>query len=340
VFDNYALYFGSEPIKMANGYLSANDGKLYAYENGKKLPNSISADGILKSDENGALKIGSSYVYSLSDFYVYLGSDLVLKDGIYSGFYRANSFTGKTDGNLYYYDSNKIRVAYKISYDVKNGSVAGSGEATGYSFNGYGVATPLNGIYAFEDGSRYYVNGIRQTGLFTVGGKTYSANSKGYLSLSPVAAGNGSYYFFDANTYEGSVLSVGNGVIANINQKTSYASFEDAIANASDGQTLTLINDLKLTDVVLFANNKNITLDLNGKVLTANSLTVIGGVTLTDSGDTKGLIKVPKSSIATSEISSDRISMGYEDMNTKYDFVVRAYEDEERAIDIAKNFDV
>ena len=308
VFDNYALYFGSEPIKMANGYFSCSDGKLYAYENGQKVPFADSPDGILKTDENGALKIGESYVYSLSDYYVYLGFDLILKDGVYSGFYKANSFTGKTDGNLYYYGKDKIRVAYKTAYDVKDGAVSGSDEVTGYSFDGYGVATPLNGIYALEDGSRYYVNGVRQTGLFTVGGKTYSANARGYLSLSPVDAGNGSYYFFDSVTFEGTVKAVHtDSIIANIGTKAAYTSLEDAIANASDGQTLTLMKNFTLTDAVLFSSDKNITVDLNGKTLTANALTVIGSVKLTDSGDTKGLIKIPKSSISTTAVSTDSI---------------------------------
>ena len=44
--------------------------------------------------------------------------------------------------------------------------------------------------------------------------------------------------------------------------------------------------------------------------------------------------------VACEKISEDRINMGYADMNTAYDFVVRAYENEAEAMRIATEFDV
>lgn len=44
--------------------------------------------------------------------------------------------------------------------------------------------------------------------------------------------------------------------------------------------------------------------------------------------------------VACEKIPQDRLDMGYADMNTQYPFVVRAYEDEEKAFEIAKNYDV
>ena len=44
--------------------------------------------------------------------------------------------------------------------------------------------------------------------------------------------------------------------------------------------------------------------------------------------------------VACEKIPQSRLDMGYEDMNNKYDFVVRAYEDEAAAMEIAKTYDV
>lgn len=44
--------------------------------------------------------------------------------------------------------------------------------------------------------------------------------------------------------------------------------------------------------------------------------------------------------VACEKIPQDRLKMGYEDINTKYSFVVRAYEDEQVAYQIAEEFDV
>ncbi|MBQ9861546.1 MAG: glycosyltransferase family 4 protein [Clostridia bacterium] len=43
--------------------------------------------------------------------------------------------------------------------------------------------------------------------------------------------------------------------------------------------------------------------------------------------------------VACERIPEDRLKMGYEDMNTRYPFVVRAYEDEAAAFAIAENYD-
>lgn len=43
--------------------------------------------------------------------------------------------------------------------------------------------------------------------------------------------------------------------------------------------------------------------------------------------------------VACEKIPEDRLKMGYEDMNTKYPFVLRAYEDEEAAVKVAEEYD-
>lgn len=44
--------------------------------------------------------------------------------------------------------------------------------------------------------------------------------------------------------------------------------------------------------------------------------------------------------VACEKIPDNRLSMGYEDMNTKYPFVVRAYEDEQKVFEIIQSYDV
>lgn len=44
--------------------------------------------------------------------------------------------------------------------------------------------------------------------------------------------------------------------------------------------------------------------------------------------------------VATEKIPTERLQLGYEDMNNKYDFVIKAYEEEEKAIKLAKESDV
>lgn len=44
--------------------------------------------------------------------------------------------------------------------------------------------------------------------------------------------------------------------------------------------------------------------------------------------------------VATTKIDDERIKLGYEDMNKKYDFIVRAYEGEEKAMQLGQDSDI
>ena len=71
---------------------------------------------------------------------------------------------------------------------------------------------------------------------------------------------------------------------------TKYATLQDAISNATEGATITLLEDITESSIEL--NNK-ITLDLNGKILTATYFNAINGTNVIDcSKDKNGRLKV------------------------------------------------
>ena len=306
VVDNYALYFADAPIYTASGFIRQNDGKLYLYEDGKAVAYKSTADGIFTTDKNGALKLGQYFVYSLSDYYIHLGNDLVLKDGVYSGFYRAGSLLGQADGNLYYYDANKTRVSYKTAYDIKNKEADTGEEAVGFSFDSYGIATPLNGVCKVEGGYRFYVNGVRKTGIFVHNGSTYRTNAKGYLTSTPYITDNG-YYAFNTSTFVGTFKATDGKSVINLNTSVAYASLTDAVSALADGETLALICDITADELVI-SSDKSIRIDLNGKTVSASGISLIGNnISFIDTGDTKGLLKIPKDGIASTVTTTDSI---------------------------------
>ena len=44
--------------------------------------------------------------------------------------------------------------------------------------------------------------------------------------------------------------------------------------------------------------------------------------------------------VATTKVPEERIKLGYKDLNNEYDFVVRAYEDEEKAYKLGDESDI
>ncbi|MBR4059935.1 MAG: Ig-like domain-containing protein [Lachnospiraceae bacterium] len=81
----------------------------------------------------------------------------------------------------------------------------------------------------------------------------------------------------------------GKYVVASIDG-TKYASLEDAMENANDGDTITLLDDIVYNKQL--AIGKGITLDLNGKTLTASGAATFGGYVVDNSDDKTGLLKV------------------------------------------------
>lgn len=68
---------------------------------------------------------------------------------------------------------------------------------------------------------------------------------------------------------------------------TEYASLDDAIAAANDGDTITLISDVEVTSVVT-VSGKSITLDFGGNTLTSsatNGISVAADAALTITGN-------------------------------------------------------
>lgn len=75
-------------------------------------------------------------------------------------------------------------------------------------------------------------------------------------------------------------------------------SFDDAIANASAGQTVSLLADVDL--IGSYVNvPAGVTLDLNGHNLTADGISLFGDAAITDSAVNKGSLVVPQGNFAT-----------------------------------------
>ncbi len=151
IHDNNILYFGDKYLGAADGYIKLDD-KVYLCKDGEIVTNAQTSDGLLTSDESGALKLSGNYISSISDAYTYANGDLVPIDGIYSGIYTVN-------GNTYYYDMNKVRAVNKTAYDIKDDNSSLTATVTGYSFDKNGVATKLNGYYLY----RSYTDGVSKS---------------------------------------------------------------------------------------------------------------------------------------------------------------------------------
>lgn len=102
------------------------------------------------------------------------------------------------------------------------------------------------------------------------------------------AAGNAQYaqcFTADASTYtfygqsDCIYLGAPTGNVFNVNTATTYSSIADAIAVAQIGETIRMLANL--SENISVPSGKSIVLDLNGKVLTASSIS--GEVTINDS---------------------------------------------------------
>ena len=68
---------------------------------------------------------------------------------------------------------------------------------------------------------------------------------------------------------------------------TKYSSLQDAIDNTAEG-TITLLNDVELSNQLVFTNGKNITLDLNGHSISrTNNVVMVQNAHLTVTGTGK-----------------------------------------------------
>ena len=86
----------------------------------------------------------------------------------------------------------------------------------------------------------------------------------------------------DLNVDENNV----NSEIAQINN-TTYSSINEAIQATNSGDTITILEDINLTEEVIIETDKNIIIDLNGKTITSTSSNTInnnGTLTITGTG--------------------------------------------------------
>ncbi len=309
--DNIAVYQGNDIVNKntdpLNGYVN-QDGKLYCYENGHVMPNKNIDQGIVRTDVNGAVcvtyKDVTVYPAGLNELYVNLGNgDKVLVDGLYGGWYQAES------GNRYCYGGT-TRVT-NISSPYFYGDTA-------YNYDEYGVASTQEGPH----GNRLFVNGkVQKAGLYDYEGDKYYADADGNL-LTGLYNIDGVYYEFDAETYKGTVKEAGE-VVDNITNDTTgkvYDDIEDALADAAEGSTITVTEDIN-TDKDLTIGN-NVTLNLNGNTITAAGLTIFAGTEIVDDAANRGVINVPKGTLIVSRETTDTTvyyeeGVGYKFANVK-----------------------
>ena len=77
---------------------------------------------------------------------------------------------------------------------------------------------------------------------------------------------------------------------------TCYVSLADAIAEATNGQTITLVADVEYDGILML---RGITLDLNGYTLETEGLVAFKNANVLDNGATKGLLKVADKDLFT-----------------------------------------
>lgn len=95
----------------------------------------------------------------------------------------------------------------------------------------------------------------------------------------------------------------GNNVAKNINKDKEYASLRDALGDANDGDTITLLKDCELSEgnKTIRVEKTGVTLDLNGFTMTLGSyLDVVGGNTFTiQNGKSTGGITIAEYGVFT-----------------------------------------
>lgn len=88
----------------------------------------------------------------------------------------------------------------------------------------------------------------------------------------------------DGSTYN----VVAKDYVAQVNGTDKYESLSEAFASATDGQTVTLLNDVNITSTITVSDGKNITLDMNDHNINATPGTTFkvsnGGMNVTGSG--------------------------------------------------------
>ena len=103
-----------------------------------------------------------------------------------------------------------------------------------------------------------------------------------------------------------SVVMAADGNVAKIGD-TEYSTLQAAINAAEDGDTVTVLDNIKLTETVTIAKDDEITLDLNGKTISGSFskksatsvITNNGTLTVVDSGNGNGTIVLSEANVST-----------------------------------------
>jgi hypothetical protein len=255
-------------------------------------------DNAVTTDDIGAVTVCQNRVKDINKVFSYAFStdsisyETVIKNGL------AHSFIYTKGDNSYYYDNAGNRVT-RTAFDIKDDDPDTEYDVLGYSADASGVITPLNGKYTVKAGIRYYLSGLRQSGLITIGEGAdkkyyYADESTGLFKSGIVKLETHELYLFDEETYEGTLLEISDDAVA-VNKDTC-AEITDLAAALSTGADETvdiiLVNDYVSDKDIAVSGTGNFKIDLNGKVLEVNSLATFGNATVIDSGAEKGLIKV------------------------------------------------
>ncbi|MCD7844552.1 MAG: hypothetical protein LUG57_01580, partial [Oscillospiraceae bacterium] len=158
-------------------------------------------------------------------------------------------------------------------YDVSNVEIDLSDNVT------INAASGSNAVTVVAENSTY------TSGTITVSGGTYSSDVSEYIDTSSCSISLSS----DGTGY--TVVSGITDVVAKIGE-VGYTSLAAAVAAASDGDTITLADDVDISTTGLtISSGKSITLDLNGHTIKAANtnpgcIAVYGGLTLKDNSDT------------------------------------------------------
>ena len=203
---------------------------------------------------------------------------------------------------------------------VNGGTIKALASTYSYTANGDGSATKGAAIAVAQHTTVLPITTTLNGGTLE-GGKTLVVEDAQNNGLNSVAVTATESYTQNAQVPEGYTWkNNGNGkfyleamYVAQIGT-TKYASLAEAVAAATDGQTVTLLADVTLTDR-LFVNagatptgnryattteNKSITLDMNGHNITSSSNIALAGGTLNITGT--GTIKTTTAGLAPIEI--------------------------------------
>ena len=195
------------------------------------------------------------------------------------------------------------------TFRMKDASSA-TATLSGNNFRGHEglvVNTSAAGKVLVTEG--YYTGALTGTkNTLVITGGHFSEDPSAYVDLTKYAVVKETVNGVEWFTLGEAVATVTSGSTV-----TSYSSLESAFAAAQDGDTVTLLKDIELTNR-LFVNagsevggrfattseNKSVTLDLNGKNITSSSNIALAGGSLNITG--QGTIKTTEAGLAPIEV--------------------------------------